>query len=508
MGWFKDCLDNKKDIGRYAQVPAYFNLIGFGNEHDEELGNYDLWAENTKVNLKWLKKHKDRVIGSIDKIPTHEGQAVILVGMGPSIKKSVKHLKKLDPRFILVATNSSAKYLLDRGIKPHYVIAIDGKPGSWTLQLGDKAKDIIGIFGTNVDPQALKDWPGKILVVPHGMKSKSLTRRVTEKYGPPFPGGGNAINGATLVFVMKTAVRIFLFVGNDLSYRKQYYADRKCSHDYDAIKFYARDVYGRRVYTMFPLWEYKVFLENLASQAHGDYAFINCSEGIVGIDVDGEPLPFFSTMPLNDAIEEVKKAWEFEERPIEEKTKIFYDELFKSGRYNPHNSRVFWESLRSPENDITFTRALDIGCGLGLGIKQSREAGLDVWGCDLADNTKEWEGYGIQDYCTVAPAHQLPYPDESFDLVVCTEVMEHIPEHLAEPSLREAYRVGSDRFIYTICLEDETAPAGGIINSHITVKPIDWWLSLFNKVGFRDIRYSDCARGRVNLTSLVIDCRK
>src|SRR5512138_3506403 len=115
MGWFKDCLDNKKDIGRYAQVPAYFNLIGFGNKHDEEKGVYNAWEGNTKINLKWLEKHPEKVIGSIDKMPTHEGQAVIFCGMGASIKKAVKHLKNLDPRFVIVATNSSAKYLLDHG---------------------------------------------------------------------------------------------------------------------------------------------------------------------------------------------------------------------------------------------------------------------------------------------------------------------------------------------------------------------------------------------------------
>lgn len=505
MGWFKDLLDNKKDIGRYAQVPSYFNLIGFGNKHDEDSGTYDVWKANTLKNLKWLKKNKDKVVGSIDKMDRHSGQAAIFVGMGPSIKKSIKHLRNLDPKFIIVATNSSAKYLIDHGITPHYVIAIDGQPGSWTLKLGDKAKDIIGLFGTNVDPQALEDWPGKIVVIPHGVKSKRITNKVIEQYGPPFPGGGNSINGATLVFVMKTEVSIFLYVGNELSFKKQYYADRKCKHDYDAVKFYAKDIHGKRVYTMFPLYEYKIFLENLASQGHGDYSFINCSGGIFGTDVDGELLPFIGQMELGDAIEEVKNAWEFEAKPIEERTKIFYDEVYGSGIYSPENTSIFWECMR---DQTRFVKALDIGCGTGKGIKESRDLGLDVWGCDIADNTGIWDEYGILDYCQVAPASKLPYEDDSFDFIVCSEVMEHVPESQVDDCLREAHRVGSERFIYTICLQEETSPVGGLVNSHITIKPREWWLQKFSEHGFKNIKWSDCARGKANLTSIVIDCTK
>lgn len=505
MGWFKDCLDNKKDIGRYAQVPAYFNLIGFGNKHDEEVGNYDVWLENTEKNLQWAEKNPEKVIGSIDKIDKHAGLAVVFVGMGPSIKRAVKHLRNLDKRFVIVATNSSAKYLLDRGIKPNYVIAIDGKPGSWTLKLGRKAKDIIGLFGTNVDPGALDDWPGKVLFIPHGVKSKKVMNKLTSKFGPPFPGGGNALNGATLVFVMKTEASIFLYVGNDLSFKKTYYADRKCQHDYDNVKFYARDIHGKTVYTLFPLWEYKVFLENLASQSHGDFAFINCSGGIFGTDVDGSLLPFIAQMELPEAIEEVKQAWEFEEKPIEEKTKIFYDEVYKSGIYSPQNTSVLWECLR---DQVRFVKALDIGCGTGKGIKECRDVGLDVWGCDIADNREIWKEYGVDSVCAVAPANQLPYPDNSFDLIVCSEVMEHIPEKQISDCLKEAYRVGSERFIYTICLQEETSPVGGLVNSHITIKPREWWLDRFHEHGFREIKWSDVARGKAELTSIVIDCVK
>lgn len=488
MGWLKDHADDNKYIGRYSGVPAYFNLIGFGNYHDKEQGNTKIWTRNCKVNLKWLEKNKDRVIGSIDQMPKHEGQAIIFVGMGPSIKRSVKHLKNLDSRFVIVATNSSAKYLLDRGIKPHYVVALDGKPGPWTMDLGDKAKDIVGIFSTTVDPSALSEWPGKIIVVPYAIGPKSMKDKITDRFGKSFPGGGNAINGAVLIFVEKTEATIFLFVGNDLSFGKRYYADRDNKHD-EETKFFTKDINGKKVRTQFPLWEYKVWLENLASMLRGDYWFCNCSEGILGVEVDGSHLDFITQMNLPDAIKEIKYAWECENLPLEDRAKIIYSEAYKSGVYKPMNGPFMWSKLRKA--NIEFKRALDVGCGTGQGIKECRDAGYDVWGIDIADNHDIWKTFGIEEYCKTAPAHKIPFGDDEFDFVVCSEVMEHIPEDLVIPSLKEILRVGSDQFLFTICLEAERAPLLGCIQTHITVRDREWWLKKIHDSGFKNITYDD-----------------
>lgn len=488
MGWLKDHVDEQKYIGRYTGVPAYFNLIGFGNLHDKEQGNNKVWENNCRKNLKWLDESKDKVVGSIDYMLKHEGQAIVFVGMGPSIKKSVKYLKNLDERFVIVATNSSAKYLLDRGVKPHYVIALDGKPGSWTLNLGKRAKDIIGIFSTTVENSALDEWPGKIMVVPYAIGPKSLKRKIEEKYGQSFPGGGNAINGAVLIFTYKTASTIFLFVGNELSFNNRYYADRENVHDKET-KFFAKDVNGKKVRTQFPLWEYKVWLENLASMLYGEYWFCNCSEGILGVEVDGSVLPFIAQMSLPEAIEEVKYAWDCEKLPIEDRAKLLYEEAYESGIYKPVNGSFMWGKIR--EENIKFTKGLDVGCGTGQGIKESRDAGYDLWGADIADNKSIWEEFGISDYCFTAPAHKLPFKDNEFDFVICSEVMEHIPEHLVEGSLREMLRVGSDKFVFTICLELERVPMLGCIHTHITVHDKEWWMEKIHKCGYKNIRYDD-----------------
>lgn len=88
-------------------------------------------------------------------------------------------------------------------------------------------------------------------------------------------------------------------------------------------------------------------------------------------------------------------------------------------------------------------RVLDFGCGQGQIVAKGRQAGLDIVGADT------WQG-GYEAWAekaqAIAQEHfhrivdgKLPFPDETFDLVIANQVFEHI----AEPSsaLREIHRV-------------------------------------------------------------------
>lgn len=88
-------------------------------------------------------------------------------------------------------------------------------------------------------------------------------------------------------------------------------------------------------------------------------------------------------------------------------------------------------------------RVLDFGCGQGQLVAKGRQAGLDIVGADT------WEG-GYQAWAAqaqaVAKEHirrieggKLPFPDETFDVLIANQVFEHIAEPLS--SLREIHRV-------------------------------------------------------------------
>ena len=72
-------------------------------------------------------------------------------------------------------------------------------------------------------------------------------------------------------------------------------------------------------------------------------------------------------------------------------------------------------------------------------------------------------------------------PEETFDGVISTDVMEHIPEDQLDEVLSQIYSKAT-KFVYLgIC----TIPAIAILpngeNAHCTVKPIEWWRDKISK---------------------------
>ncbi|MEA2101530.1 MAG: class I SAM-dependent methyltransferase [Thermodesulfobacteriota bacterium] len=98
------------------------------------------------------------------------------------------------------------------------------------------------------------------------------------------------------------------------------------------------------------------------------------------------------------------------------------------------------------------TRILDAGCGPGRHLGEAfRHMGVDVIGIDMgmddlitARNTlnimrKEGQDGGGAYLTSRTDITNLPFGDSTFDIVICSEVMEHIPEH--EKAAAELIRV-------------------------------------------------------------------
>lgn len=76
---------------------------------------------------------------------------------------------------------------------------------------------------------------------------------------------------------------------------------------------------------------------------------------------------------------------------------------------------------------------LDVGAGDGAFCRLCRDAGaLFACGVDLCPDGGE---------VITAPAHALPFADQTFDVVTAWDVLEHLPAELLAPSLREIRRV-------------------------------------------------------------------
>jgi SAM-dependent methyltransferase len=86
---------------------------------------------------------------------------------------------------------------------------------------------------------------------------------------------------------------------------------------------------------------------------------------------------------------------------------------------------------------------LDAGCGEGFTLRELREGGIKtaMVGADFSPAALAWNQANsmAKSPLSVADIHQLPFPDRSFDLALCLEVLEHL--HDSAAGLRELLRV-------------------------------------------------------------------
>lgn len=137
--------------------------------------------------------------------------------------------------------------------------------------------------------------------------------------------------------------------------------------------------------------------------------------------------------------------------------------VFDGQSLTPHAERI--GQLLRETNSKT---ALDFGCGKGLQYKEHRLHQVHHWGLmpSLYDP-------GLSALATL--------PDGPFDAVICTDVLEHVPELFVEETLHKIFSRAS-RMVYlniSIRLAVKKLPNGE--NAHCTVKQPDWWMNLISK---------------------------
>lgn len=87
-------------------------------------------------------------------------------------------------------------------------------------------------------------------------------------------------------------------------------------------------------------------------------------------------------------------------------------------------------------------QALEIGCGDGAMLNLLAERGINAVGVDASSSgIEECVSRGCRAHCLDASTDNLPFEDESFDLVICLETIEHLMNpHYALSEVRRVLR--------------------------------------------------------------------
>ncbi len=131
--------------------------------------------------------------------------------------------------------------------------------------------------------------------------------------------------------------------------------------------------------------------------------------------------------------------------------------------------------------DIAPRRVLDAGCAYGLLVEALRARGVDAVGIDLSSFALEQAHADVKPFLRRASiSDDLA---EDYDLVVCIEVVEHMPAREAEAAIANICRHTHD-VLFSSSPIDYREP------THVNVHQPEYWAEMFARHRFyRDVDY-------------------
>ncbi|WP_448335272.1 class I SAM-dependent methyltransferase [Bellilinea sp.] len=133
------------------------------------------------------------------------------------------------------------------------------------------------------------------------------------------------------------------------------------------------------------------------------------------------------------------------------------------------------------KQDINPKTVLDAGCAMGFLVEKLRQNDIEAYGLDVSSYAISKVHESIQPYCWVGSVSEELSRD--YDLIVCIEVLEHVPKPEAISAIENFCR-------HTQMILFSSSPFDYSEATHVNVNPIDYWSELFARHGFiRDLDF-------------------
>lgn len=136
-------------------------------------------------------------------------------------------------------------------------------------------------------------------------------------------------------------------------------------------------------------------------------------------------------------------------------------------------------------------KVLDAGCGPGALMTFLDELGVSVFGVDASEAVLKSASSAVRSRISIASLTAIPAEDQSFDLVICREVFEHLPALEILRAVTELCRVSSKHVYLTTRFAKAEANLLALETefdadpTHITCLNQDFLRSLFVLNGFQ-----------------------
>ena len=135
------------------------------------------------------------------------------------------------------------------------------------------------------------------------------------------------------------------------------------------------------------------------------------------------------------------------------------------------------------------SHVLDVGCAKGFMLHDMRELipGISVRGVDISQYAIENAIDDMRSVVDVADARSLPFPDDSFDVVISVNTVHNLGRPDCALALREIERVSRSKSFVTVDAyrtEEERERMAAWNLTAQTVMHVDDWKAFFDQIGF------------------------
>lgn len=168
------------------------------------------------------------------------------------------------------------------------------------------------------------------------------------------------------------------------------------------------------------------------------------------------------------------------ERPVAAQERQKYEKMYVCSEYHGNDSVIARAKMLVDCFDLDKSaKILDVGCGPGSASYFLKKQGYDVLAIDIASNCLDEDKRG-EFPLLISCVWELPEFVQG-EVFLCSDVMEHIPPEFVSKTLQtlaQACKLGG---LFLITMRPDGC--GRLIGEtlHLTVQPLDWWLSELGK---------------------------
>ena len=157
-----------------------------------------------------------------------------------------------------------------------------------------------------------------------------------------------------------------------------------------------------------------------------------------------------------------------------------------------YNSR-FWTpvvpTLKEHFSLTSNSNLLDVGCAKGFMLHDIAQAipGINLKGVDISEYAITNAIEDMQQKIQVADARELPFEDNSFDVVISINTIHNLEKDDLAKALKEIERVSKGKSFITVDAYNSEEEKERMYAWNLTAKTImsvDEWVSFFNEVGY------------------------